>query len=58
MDKELKEENRKNQKAADDRNVSSDEEFAEKIYDDDAPTPPRFDEQHGVTYSGSELKEE
>lgn len=57
MDKELKEENRKNQQVADQKNLGSDEEFAEKIYDDDAPTPPQFDEQHDVTYSGSEVQE-
>lgn len=57
MDKELKEEVRKAQAAEDSENVASDEEFAEKIYDDKAPTPEKFDEQHDVTYSGSDVKE-
>lgn len=32
------------------------EEFSEKIYDDNAPTPDEFDEPHSVSPTGSELK--
>jgi hypothetical protein len=52
-----KELNREAQRAADSKNVSSDEEYAEKIYDDDAPTPPKFDKAHDVSATGQELKE-
>jgi hypothetical protein len=52
-----KELNRQAQRAADSKNVVSDEEYAEKIYDEDAPTPPQFEEQHDVSYTGSEMKE-
>lgn len=52
-----KELNRRAQNAADSKTFVSDEEFAEKIYDDDAPTPPQFEEKHHVSVTGSELKE-
>jgi hypothetical protein len=57
MDKEQKEKNRKAQEAADRKHVASDEEFAERMYDENAPTPPQFQEQHDVTYTGEELHE-
>lgn len=52
-----KELNRRAQNGADSKNVVADEEFAEKIYDDNAPTPPQFEEKHHVSVTGSELKE-
>jgi hypothetical protein len=33
----------------------SDEEFAEKIYDENAPTPHQFDNDHDVSYTGIEF---
>jgi hypothetical protein len=33
----------------------SDEEYAEKIYEVEAPVPPQFDEPHRVSYTGQPL---
>jgi len=58
MDEKLKELNAKEQERENQTNHGSDEEYAEKMYDEDAPTPPQFDDPHEVSHSGSELKEE
>lgn len=37
---------------------NADEEYAEKIYDDDAPTPANFSEEHEVSHTGMKLQED
>ena len=55
---EQKQENRETQEQAD-RNAQlpGDEEFAEKIYDDKAPTPAEFKDEHSVSATGGEMQE-
>lgn len=57
-EKEKKQLNRATQEKADrDAGQFGDEEFAEKIYDDDAPVPQVFQEQHEISITGVELEE-
>jgi hypothetical protein len=55
---EQKQENRETQEQAN-RNAkgAGDEEFAEKIYDDKAPTPSEFEDDHSVSTTGGEILE-
>lgn len=55
---EIKERNRQAQQQENrEAGAASDEEFAEKLYEENPPVPPQFQEEHSVSYTGSELKE-
>ncbi len=57
MDSKDKQLNAKAQEAEDRKNYISDEEYAEKIYDDNAPTPPQFKEEHEISNTGQDLSQ-
>ncbi len=52
-----KEQNRQLQRRLNEHaDTASDEEFAEQLYDDQAPTPAEFKEKHRISTTGGQLE--